>query len=177
MANINSAIFHGNRLTNVGLLSIFYMLIAGAAMPDNDDLIKKYETGGKTFKRYEIGDKIVYFHQRMIGEAIVEKDFINYQFDRNTKKLIKKMMHWRDGLPDHVDIKITKKLAESMVEGKVEYSELYIISPESDVFPLDPPPDDPCWVVRSISSSNAVITMIDAMTGKIVGYGIPPPTR
>lgn len=146
-------------------------------MPDNDDLIKKYETGGKTFKRYEIGDKIVYFHQRMIGEAIVEKDFINYQFDRNTKKLIKKMMHWRDGLPDHVDIKITKKLAESMVEGKVEYSELYIISPESDVFPIDPPPDGPCWVVRSISSSNAVITMIDAMTGKIVGYGIPPPTR
>jgi len=159
------------------LLTVLYVLIAGTVIAGNEDLIKKYETDEKKFQRYEIGDKIVYFHQRMIDSAIVEKDFINYQFDIDTLKLINKTRHWRDGLPEHITIKIKKKEAESMSKGVVTSSELYIISPESDVFPLDPVPENPCWVVRSISNNGAVITIIDAFTGEFQGHGLSPPKK
>ena len=69
-----------------------------------DELLRQYEPNHEQFERLEIGDKIVYFQQRMIDNAIVEKDFNVYQFNKYTKKLLDKKTHWRDGLPDHVDI-------------------------------------------------------------------------
>jgi hypothetical protein len=62
-----------------------------------------------------------------------------------------------------------------MAEGLVESSRLYIISPDSDVFPLDPTPENPCWVVRSLNRSRVVILIIDAVSGEILDNGIPPP--
>jgi len=41
----------------------------------------------------------VEFHQRMIGEAIVEGDYIVRQYDRYTGELVKEMSHWRADLP------------------------------------------------------------------------------
>jgi len=52
-----------------------------------DDLLGKYEKSDKIFKRYEISDMIVYWYQRMIDDAIVEFDYIRYEFDKNTKKI------------------------------------------------------------------------------------------
>jgi hypothetical protein len=141
----------------------------------SDELLGDYEPGDKEFEQLEIGDSIVYFHQRMIDDAIVEKDFIVYEFNRTTGELIDKTVHWLSGLPEHITIDITKEKAESMVEGEVQFTELYIISPDSDVFPLDPTPENPCWVVRSIDDDNSIVTIIDAITGEMLGHGVPPP--
>jgi hypothetical protein len=145
-----------------------------AAAPD-DDLLAVYETGDKEFKKVEIGDMIVYFHQRTIDGAIVEKDFIVYQFDEDTKQLLNKKLHWRTDLPEHVTPKITKEEAESMVRGEVQFTRLYIISPESDVLPLKPTSHNPCWVVRSVDNDKPIVTIIDAVDGKVLGLGVPPP--
>ena len=140
-----------------------------------DALLGKYETGDREFNRYEIGSKIVYFHQRMIGDAIVEGDYIRYQFDKDTEELLDKEVHWRDDLPEHLPAVISKEEAESMVNGTIQSSRLYFISPESDVFPLEPTPQNPCWVVKSIADDNMTVTIIDAVNGELLGYGVPPP--
>ncbi len=141
----------------------------------DDDLLAKYETGGREFERIEIGDVIVYFHQRMIDEAIVEKDFIVYQFDKDTEELLKKKIHWRGDLPEHAMPEIAKEEAESVVKGEVQFTRLYIISPESDVFPLVPTPQNPCWVVRSHHDGRPIVTIVDAVDGEMLGNGVPPP--
>jgi len=139
-------------------------------------LLGKYEANYEEFEEVEIDDKIVYFHQRKIDEAIVEKDSMVYQFDKDTGELLAKRIHWRDDLPEHLsDSMIAKEQAESLVEGEVQFSRLCIISPESDVFPIKPAPRNPCWVVRSIDNGNLVVTITDALNGEILGYGIPPP--
>lgn len=143
----------------------------------SDSLLGKYERGDRLFKKYVLNDRIVYWHQRMIDDAIVEFDYIRYEFDKNTKELIEKDIHWRSGLPEHVTTAITKEQAESMVRGEVQFTDLYIISPDSDVFPLKPTPQNPCWVVRSVDNGNVIVTIIDAIDGKVFGYGIPPPVE
>jgi len=70
---------------------------------------------------------------------------------------------------------LTQEEAEFMVDGDVTSSKLFFISPESDVFPVEPVPINPCWVVSSIDDGSIIVTIIDAMTGKRVGYGVPPP--
>ncbi len=167
-----------NRMLFTCMVMVISILILGIAIPATnagDNLLAKYETGEREFKEVEIGDMIVYFHQRIIDEAIVEKDFIVYQFDKDTKELLNRKIHWRGDLPEHVTPEITKEEAESKVKGEVQFTRLYIISPESDVFPLKPTPQNPCWVVRSFEREKPTVTIIDAMDGKILGYGIPPP--
>ena len=163
----------------MGLVLAVGILIAGlTAAARADDLLAPYEADEREFRRAEIGDKIVYFHQRMIGDAIVEKDFIVYQFDRDTKALLDKKVRWRPEIPEdpaYAAPVITKELAEAMAEGEVVFSQLYIISPESDIFPLDPTPENPCWVVTSVQDGNTVVTIMDAVTGEWLGYGVPPP--
>ena len=166
------------RVLSISVVMVISMLTLGIAISAtnaDDDLLAKYETGDKEFKRVEIGDMIVYFHQRMIDKAIVEKDFIVYQFDKHTKELRNKKTHWRGGLPEYVTPGITKEDAGSKVKGEVQFTKLYIISPESDVFPLKPTPQNPCWVVRSAEDGRAVVTIIDAVNGRILGHGVPPP--
>jgi len=58
-----------------------------------DELLGKYEKSDLLFKRMEIGNMIVYGHQRKIDDAIVEGDSIVYQFDKDTKELKKKIIH------------------------------------------------------------------------------------
>jgi hypothetical protein len=90
------------------------VLIIGAASADGrDDLLKDYETGGREFTRVQIGDRTVYSHQRTLNGAIVEKDFIVYQFDRDTEKLVDKRTHWRPDLPEEVVPVVPRDQAES----------------------------------------------------------------
>jgi len=70
---------------------------------------------------------------------------------------------------------ISRSRAESMAEGEVAFTRLYFISPDSDVFPIRPAPRNPCWVVRSSDGGREIVTVIDAVEGKWLGYGIPPP--
>ena len=164
------------KVLRIGLMLVISLVIASIGVAGSiDDLLGQYEGGDKDFERVEIGDKIVYYHQRMIDNAIVEKDFIVYQFDKNTKELLDKKVYWRSGLPEHVTINVDRAGPESMVKGDVQSTNLYIISPNSDVFPLDPTPENPCWVVRSIDNEMTIVTIFDAVTGKKLGYGVPPP--
>jgi len=158
-----------------------FVIIAGflsigiLVTPKDDALLGRYETGDMKFEKLEIGDKIVYWHQRTIDGAIVEGDFILLQFDKTTKELLKREVLWRDDLPEHSNLTISEEQAESIVNGQNVSAELYIISPESEVFPIISPPKYPCWVVRSSENRKITITIIDAVTGDILGYGIPPP--
>lgn len=145
--------------------------------PSEDDLLSSVDKSDRVFTRLENTKlKIVsYFHRRKIGEAIVEKDFIRYQFNTDTEELIEKTIRWREGLPEKVTPVTSQDQAESMVEGEVTSSHLYIISPESEIFRIKPTPKNPCWIVWSIDGDRKILTVIDAMTGEKLGYGIPPP--
>ena len=144
---------------------------AGAA-----DRLRQYESSDRQFEETEIGGKTVYFHQRMVGEAIVEKDYIVYQFDSETGRLLARKAHWRDDIPDRLpEALIAGYEAEAMVEGDIQSSRLYLISPESDVFPIAAAPTNPCWVVRSMVDGRMVVTVIDAVYGTELGRGVPPP--
>lgn len=147
----------------------------GMDNPTVDSLLGEYEAGDKVFKRYDIGGKIVYFHQRMIGDAIVEGDFIRYQFDRDTEELLDKGVHWRDDLPESLPDLIPKEEAEAKVDGIIQWSRLYFISPESAIYPIEPTPENPCWVIRVIADGNMTVKIVDAVTGELLGHGVPPP--
>ncbi|MCK5547946.1 MAG: hypothetical protein KAI64_02960 [Thermoplasmata archaeon] len=146
---------------------------------DDSVLIENERTSSgieREFETMDMGDKIVYFHQRTIDGAIVEKDYIVFQLDRETRAVLDRKTHWRDNLPEHFPaMTVAREQAESMVEGVVQFSELYVISPESDVFPLEQTPENPTWIVRSLDEGVLTVTIIDAVDGGILGYGIPPP--
>ena len=145
--------------------------------PGEDDMLRSVDKSDRVFTRLENTKiKIVsFFHRRKIGEAIVEKDFVRYQFDTETGNLIEEKRKWREGLPDRVTPVTTREQAESMVEGEATSSSLYIISPESEIFHIKPTPKNPCWVVWSIDGERQILTVIDAVTGQKLGYGTPPP--
>ncbi len=142
-----------------------------------DDLLQKLETSDKEFEKREGIDTIVYWHQRMIDEAIVGGDYIRYEFDKNTKELIEKDVHWRDDLPEHLPPVISREEAESMVEGEIQSTKLYYIPPDAPNFPIEPMPKNPCWVVWIVGNGDYIsdVIVIDAVEGKIVGHGVPPP--
>jgi hypothetical protein len=162
-------------LTAAALCCLTVLLFAQSSY--GDELIDRYESGERLFERVDIADKmIVYFHQRTIGEAVVEKDFIVYQFDAATGELLAKKTHWRADLPETLPpIAIDRQQAELAAEGRVQSATLYIVSPESDVFPFEPVPKHPCWVVRVLREGDLVVEVIDAVDGALLGLGVPPP--
>jgi hypothetical protein len=142
------------------------------------NLLEGIEPNPSEFKEREIGEMIVYWKIRMLGKARVQKDKVIYKFDKESHDLLDVILRWRDDLPPVLpDLKITKEKAESMVEGRVQLSRLYILSPKSVVFStVRPTPENPCWVVASADEAKGLITtVIDALEGKILGYGITPP--
>ena len=155
--------------------------------PIEDELLGKYEKSDLLFKRMEIGNMIVYGHHRKIDDAIVEGDRINYQFDKSTKELKKKIIHWRDDLPEHLPPVISKEEAESIAktEGKGKimnrgpaHTKLLFISPDSCWFKIKPTPKNPCWIVYFADENgfNTDVIIIDAVEGKILGHGVPYPS-
>ena len=114
-----------------------------------DELLGKYETGDKPFTKRVFDDAIGYWHSRRIDDAVVEGDYIRYLFDKDTKELIEKDMHWRDDLPEHLPPIITKEEAESIAKsvgkGKImntnlAHTKLRYISPDSCWHPIKPTP-------------------------------------
>jgi hypothetical protein len=146
--------------------------------PVQDARLYKIDQSSRKYIRIEIPTlkRIVYFHRRKIGEAIVEKDFIRYRLDSDSGNLVEETKQWREGLPDTVVPIITRDDAEDMVDGEILSSYLCIISPKSEIFHIEPTPTNPCWVVRSNLRDRKIITVIDAMTGVKLGYGLPPPS-
>ncbi|MCK4302723.1 MAG: VCBS repeat-containing protein [Candidatus Eisenbacteria sp.] len=159
------------------VLLILFSLLAAIPTLAGYPLLEAYEDGSRDFREVEIGDDlIVYYHQRMIDNAVVERDYIVYQFDKQSGELLARKAHWRDDLPEHLSTFLLPGIeAESMVAGEIQSSRLYIISPESDVFPIVPPPQDPCWVVRSIQEVGMTVSIFSAVDGRFLGHGVPPP--
>lgn len=170
---------------HLGPLIIFIiMLLPGLASsqeteqwttPSEDALLQSVENSDRVFRRLQIGRIVSYFHQRKIGQVLIEKDFIRYKFDLDTGSLIEKKVRWRTGLPDRVEPVVTQVEAESLAGGLIDRSRLYIISPESSVFKIRPTPPNPCWVVWSNIDGGLIIVVIDAITGENIGYGDAPP--
>lgn len=159
------------------LMSFALLLIAGTAFSaPPPDLIRDKEFRDLDFQSAAIGDMLVYFHQRTLGEATVQGDYVVYQFDSAGRQLIARKVHWRDDLPETLPaLTLTRQEAATMVPGEVVSCRLYIISPDSPVFPIDPTPTNPCWIVRSVEGDREKVTVIDAVEARIVGYGLPPP--
>jgi hypothetical protein len=62
-----------------------------------ENKIKQFEPKHyKEFKFHQSGKRATYWCERKIGEAFVEKDIVNYQFDIETGNLIK-VENQRDG--------------------------------------------------------------------------------
>ena len=140
------------------------------------DVFREHGLRERDFQIMEIGDNLVYFHQRMIGDATVQGDFIVVQYDLDTGELIKRTENWRDDLPEELPpLGVTMEEAEMMVEGEVLFTRLKYIAPGSPAYPIEPTPMNPCWVVRSQVGGRQKVSVIDAVDGTLLGYGVPPP--
>jgi parallel beta-helix repeat protein len=126
------------------------------------------------FHGLEIGDLLVLYQQRYIGDAEVEKDMIIYQFDKTTQGHKNTLKQWRNDLPDTLPPIISMQEALAKVKNP-DGARLVYISPESDVFPLDPVPTNPCWIVRNMNEGKLELIVFDAVTGRELGTGITPP--
>ncbi len=161
-----------------GVFSAIYFLlclIAAGAASGGYGFLEPYEEDYKAFKRLDIGEKIVFFRQRMIDGAVIEKDYDLYHFHRETGELLKRDIRHRKDLPEHFDIRVPQADAEWLAGGRTLFSILKMISPDSDVYPIDPAPKNPCWVVRCKEEGAIRIKVIDAVTGEYLGDGIAPP--
>ena len=179
-------------LVIIGLMLILLSCVQPQAPPQDwvvaneTEFLAKCEHCDIQFERYDFGgDTIVYYHSRMIGEAHVEFDSINYQFDKETGNFKKKLAHWRDDLPDTLPEVISEEEAMAIGGGTRAY--LLYISPESNVFAdVKPVPENPCWAVsiyedyyhpeiNETATYNVDIIVVDAVTGEILGHGVPIP--
>ncbi|MGC9529203.1 MAG: CARDB domain-containing protein [Candidatus Bipolaricaulaceae bacterium] len=127
-----------------------------------------------------IGRVRVEFSQRMIGEAIVEGDYILRQYDLESGELIKEVVQWRPGLPERLPPVITSEqaVAAAEVEGEVGAAQLYYIADQFDVHPVYSP--NPCWVIDipaygARGWETVVSVIVDAVTGEVLGGAVPPP--
>jgi hypothetical protein len=182
----------------IGILLLFSGVVGGcdskyspsaSSFPQNEDealqraeqTLQEFEgKNAANFERFLIGERIVYYWQRMVEEATVDGDFKNYQFDRHTGEFLEKFIHWRDEVPERLPRPlITQQEAERIAGGRVKSSFLCIISPESPNFRIQPTPKNPCWIVSLRGEDDEMcggtINIIDAVTGTFLGYGTPPP--
>jgi hypothetical protein len=130
------------------------------------------------FVQLFIGDFRVEFYQRMIGEAIVEGDYILRQYDRYTGELLREAQHWRPDLPERLPDVIRREEAEELSGGEIQFSQLYYVADGSEVHPIYS--RNPCWIISSLNGRNiemdgVTVFIIDAVTGEFLGYGLPPP--
>ena len=61
------------------------------------------DEAGRPFEEVAIGDTmVVYFHQRTVGDAIVEKDYIVHQYGMRSGRFLETKSHWREGVPERL---------------------------------------------------------------------------
>ncbi|MBD3368511.1 MAG: T9SS type A sorting domain-containing protein [Candidatus Eisenbacteria bacterium] len=161
------------------ILPVVLALLTATAAPAADParVIEEHGDGHLAFERVVIGPFEVYHHQRTLHGAVVEKDQIVYRFDRASGELLSRKAVWRDDVDDRTPAPvITAGEAGALAPGSVLFADLYIITPDSDVFPLERTPSNPCWVVRSEDAAGFQhVTIVDAVTGERLGPGVPPP--
>ena len=124
-----------------------------------------------------VSDEItVYYALRTVGDVTIEGDFVVFDRDSETRQLVLRNSHWREDVPETFPRLIGMDAAAAIVGGSVEWGQLYLISPESRVFPLDPTPTNPCWVLSAQRiDGGRWLPIVDAVSGEILGEGVPPP--
>jgi hypothetical protein len=150
---------------------------------NEEEFLVKCEQSDITFEKeyVEWGGVVSYYYSRMIGDACVIGDFVEYRFDNQTGAFISKKLHWRDDLLDALPEVISKEEAMAIGGGTEAY--LRYSDPESPIFSIEST-ENPCWVVYAYQERydpktnrtftwNTDIVVVDAVTGKIVGHGIP----
>lgn len=140
-------------------------------------MYRKVDKTDRVFIRLEnqLLNRVSFYHQRKIGQAIVENNFIRYQFDTQTSEKVEETRKWRQDLPDELPPVIDQFMAEANVEGEVLSTRLVYISPESKIFKIRPLPQNPCWIIRTLDDTARKVHIIDAVTGEPLGYGLPAP--
>lgn len=158
------------KLLSIVLMSLV-MLFGATVLGSEDSLVKQYSD--KEFDRYDRGKVTVFFHQRMVDEAEVEGEFINYCFNNESEELIGKFSRWSDNLPEDLP-KVISESEAFEIAGGGEYAKLYYLSPDSVIY--RPAPSNPCWIVWHSHEPGrwGNVTIIDAVTGEFIASGIPP---
>lgn len=143
----------------------------------NDPMLRRVDKTDRVFTRLENGllNRVSFYHQRKIGQAIVENNFIRYQFNTETSEKVEETTKWRQDLPDELPPVIDQSMAETSVDGEVLSTRLVYISPESEIFKLSPLPKNPCWIIRTLDGTTRKVNIIDAVTGEYLGQGLPAP--
>ena len=126
--------------------------------------------------------KDLFYYQRRVGTAYVEKDLLVYERSKRNGKYRLVNRHWQAGLPSRLPDGLiarqdAERVATAHVPGEVLFSSLYYLSPDTDVYRgIVPLPTGPVWSV-SINSAQSVrhIAVIDARTGTFLGESAPPP--
>lgn len=140
------------------------------------EFLAKCEHCNMTFNKATSGNYTSYYHQRMIGDAYVELDGITYVFNSVTGEFIDKRVHWRDDLPNTLPEVISEE--EAMTIGGGTKAALVYIDPNSMAFAtVKPTPKNPCWAVAIYNDKgwNVDVVVVDAITGEILGHGVPAP--
>jgi uncharacterized repeat protein (TIGR01451 family) len=132
------------------------------------------------FQQNLFGTTTVCSYQRYLGPALVEKDFLNYQFDQQGK-LSKKIVSWQTELDQMAMTDLVSRnkivaLARTLTNADAITAQLYIISPNSDIFPRRPYPYA-AWVTSVTIDSHTTISVFDAHAGNFVGQALPPPSQ
>jgi hypothetical protein len=122
--------------------------------------------------------RIVCDADRVIDGVQVRGDELYYMFDIESGELLRRRIHWTEGLPEQLPpLRINQAEAEAMVKGEVGSSYLFILSPDDMFFESDQPdPHDPCWFVSSRHGGEfniPYVTVINAVTGEVVVQDAP----
>ncbi|MBN1816661.1 MAG: right-handed parallel beta-helix repeat-containing protein [Sedimentisphaerales bacterium] len=134
------------------------------------------EQGLSDFQGIRIGDRLVYYKGRQIGEAIVQKDHVVYELDRRTGQFRDFRLHWRDDLPDRLPRVISREQAAAKAGGKLRYARLFYLAEDCEVTPIRPVPKEPCWIIHTIQDDGQIkASVVDAISGHILGPAVPPP--
>jgi len=164
----------GLRLVTVLLviaIAIFGVIpIMGSESSGSEDaLVSQYSD--KEFDRYQHGNTTIFFHQRMVGEAVVEGDFLNYRFDAESGELVGNSSNWRENMPSSLPTVISESEALKKAGGG-EDAQLYYLGPNSTIY--RPAPETPVWVVWHSHEPDrwGNVTVIDAIAGEIIGIEV-----
>lgn len=147
----------------------------GTASFNARQLLSGHEQHPELFTESRFGDLIVLWRQQTVSNsentAIVEHAQKVYQFDAETGELRKKIDTWRHDLPSTLPKIIPQKDLKVYLEGQIQSVELFYMSLSSYVFQIDFTLN-PFYVIRT---DKGEMVLVDAITGKYLGKGIPPP--
>jgi hypothetical protein len=189
----------GMRFWKIGMALLLVAVLAGGAEAANftrlnpimyreiNTVLQQYLSNNINLNQnVTIGNMQVYWNQRMVGNAInaiVEGAHTIVQFNPELSQY-EELQSLR---PDVVDGLILPPVMTStdvanLVSGFFLKADLYILDPNSAVFPVTSDPTHPSWVVYSSlglnpdGTKNLLISIFDSVNGNLLGYGTPPPT-